>query len=188
VKCTEEEAKTLLRPVLRTLKVMHSGDLGVRIIHRNIRPENLLQRVSKAGLMVELVLADFCCSSVEVKPEVKHPATASIYQAPKLPSIAGFAGAADGGLAASADCYAVGVTVMQLLGCLRVHAGLDDQAVQQQVVEFVDAPGDGEASAAVREFVGCCCGGGRGWLFAASRGRASSMTAAHLLETAWMRL
>jgi hypothetical protein len=200
-KCPEDLAKELLRPLLRTLKVLHSGELGVRIVHKDIKPENLLLRASKIGRKIELVLADFGCSCVEVKPRSRHPFIAgmhharmacigtSYYQAPELTSALGLAAAAAaGGLAANIDCYSFGVTVMQLLHCLEVHEGLSLQEVQQKVVEFVDAPGDDAASAAVREFVGCCCGVGRIRAVAATNGEAARMTAAQLLDTAWMRL
>jgi serine/threonine protein kinase len=193
-KCPEIVAKTVLRPVLCLLELMHSGELGCRIVHRDIKPDNLLQRIPKSGRGVELVLSDFGCCFIELKPRANHPFVAgmhtcigtSFFKAPEVASMVGRAAGA-GGMGASIDCYAFGVTVTQVLGCLEVQEGMTVEDFQQQLADFVDAPGDHTASAAAREFVGCCCGVGRMRTVAAAYGESARMTPAQLLETAWMR-
>jgi serine/threonine protein kinase len=193
-KCPEESAKALLWPLLRTLMVMHSGELGCRIIHRDIKPDNLLLRQVESGPQrgFQLVLAEFGCCFIE-PPGLNHPFIAgmhtcvgsTLYQAPEV---------AEGGccLGSSIDTYSLGVTLMQLLGhlgsgCQNPKQGTTVQDVRQQLEEFVDGPADETASAAVREFVGCCCGVGRIRAVAAARGDAARMTAEQLFETTWMR-
>jgi serine/threonine protein kinase len=197
-KCPEGLAKVILRPVLGLLKVMHSGELGARIVHRDIKPDNLLQRdcmPEEGKLPFELVLADFGACFIQTRPGDSpivggmHTCIGTpMYQASEMASAAGqAAAAAAGGFDASIDCYAFGVTVTQMMGCIEVQEGMSVEVFQQQLVAFVNGTEDATASAAVREFVGCCCGVGEKRSAEAAKGVPARMTAAQLLETDWMR-
>jgi serine/threonine protein kinase len=187
--CSQALCKLLLRPVLHALHIMHSGRLGCRIIHRDVKPDNLLLRDP-----MQAVLADYGCCFIELAPMADtvagmHTVVGSpYYMAPEVTTAAANGGHVD----ASIDCYALGVTLTQMLGCLQPkgpavgrQAGFVE-AWQQQLAAFFDGPGDAVASAALREFVGCCCGVGQQRAAAAQRGEPARLTPAQLLMTAWM--
>jgi hypothetical protein len=112
--CPEAIARTIVAPLLRLLKVMHSGELGIRIIHMDIKGDNLLQRPSRFSNDLTVVLADFGCCYIETKPGntaivagMQTSVGTSFYKAPELDSSILRAAAGDV-LEASIDCYSFG--------------------------------------------------------------------------------
>eukprot|EP00775_Hariotina_reticulata_P000662 gene662-957_t len=85
-KMADIEVRYVMAQVMSTLAVMHSGQLGLVITHRDVKPANVLVKVLPGG-QVLAKLADFgCCSISHTHVRAADP------QAGAATSVAGAAG------------------------------------------------------------------------------------------------
>jgi serine/threonine protein kinase len=189
---SEQQTKHMLRPVIELLEAMHISHPTLRIVHRDIKPGNLLVRRVMNG-PPHAVLANFGCCHVDIIRHARPMAAmqtvigTTSYAAPEMCAAArdtmraaeSNKQAAPCSYDASVNVFSLGITITQLLSTVQLPTPGQPrtQPFRQMLTAFVDSAPDATASAEVREFVGCCCGVGK--LRDAARHRSCRHAARH---------
>jgi serine/threonine protein kinase len=160
-KCSEQEASALMLPLVTTLAVLHSGNLGdekdTRVVHRDIKPSNIL--LTRRGP----VFCDFSCCAICLgsdRPQKMYTrAGTDLHMAPEVDT------ASHKGYSCDVDSYSMGVLAASLLmgGSFALLERAENHAtctLKGWLNDFCrgrEIPHEQGVSNQARDFVRCCC-------------------------------